>query len=122
MENGKLYWIYYLRKEGKSNFIGGEPWGGISADTRNGLVFLTTGNPKPNFVGVMRPGKNLYANSLIAFDIRNKKNQVFSNDQDICYISLKLYTKHIILILSVHAYRTQLCTILAARRQFNRIA
>ena len=79
VESGKLDWKYYLREFdkkffGEKNFIGGNPWGGISADTKKGVVFLTTGNPKPDFVGTHRPGKNLLANSIIAFDIRNKKN------------------------------------------------
>jgi len=78
IENGKLYWKYYLREINKENFgegdfIGGLPWGGLSADTKNGIVYLSTGNPKPNFVGTLRPGKNLFANSIIAFDVRNKK-------------------------------------------------
>ena len=73
-----MYWKYYLRetskeKFGERDFKGGFPWGGLSADTKNGIVYLSTGNPKPNFVGTLRPGKNLFANSVIAFDVRNKK-------------------------------------------------
>ena len=76
--SGKLHWKYYLREIdkkvfGERDFKGGVPWGGMSADVKNGIVYLTTGNPKPNFVGTSRPGKNLFANSLIAFDVRNKK-------------------------------------------------
>ena len=76
--SGKLHWKYYLREInkkvfGERDFKGGVPWGGMSADVKNGMVYLTTGNPKPNFVGTSRPGKNLFANSLIAFDVRNKK-------------------------------------------------
>ena len=78
IENGKLDWKYYLRefdyeKSTEKDFKGGLPWGGLSADTESGIVYLTTGNPKPNFVGTSRPGKNLLANSIIAFDVRNKK-------------------------------------------------
>ena len=78
IESGKLYWKFYLREikkkvYGERNFRGGNPWGGISGDVKKGIVFLTTGNPKPNFIGALRPGKNLYANSVIAFDVRNKK-------------------------------------------------
>ena len=78
IESGKLYWKYYLRKIDKKifrakDFGGGNPWGGISADVTNGVVYLTTGNPWPSYVGVSRPGKNLFANSVIAFDVRNKK-------------------------------------------------
>ncbi len=76
--SGKLYWKFYLRKINgkisyKKDFLGGNPWGGISADTEKGIVYLTTGNPKPNHVGSSRPGKNLFANSVVAFDVRNKK-------------------------------------------------
>ena len=74
IESGKLNWKYYLREKNKKDFIGGNPWGGISADVHNGVLYLTTGNPRPNFVGTLRPGKNLFANSVIAFDVRNKKN------------------------------------------------
>ena len=60
----------------KKDFNGGNPWGGISADIQNGIVYLATGNPKPNYVGVTRPGKNLFANSVIAIDVRNKKKNM----------------------------------------------
>lgn len=78
IESGKLYWKYYLRKIDKTifnskDFEAGSPWGGISSDNKNGIVYLTTGNAKPYFVGVERPGKNLFADSIIAFDVRNKK-------------------------------------------------
>jgi len=79
IESGKLYWKYYLREIDKKifnakDFKGGNPWGGISADTKNGIVYLTTGNPgSPMHIGTMRPGRNLFANSVIAIDVRNKK-------------------------------------------------
>jgi len=76
--SGKLKWKYYLRKIDKKvvnsrNFRSGNPWGGISSDNKNGIVYLTTGNPLFYYVGVKRPGKNLYSDSIIAFDVRNKK-------------------------------------------------
>jgi len=75
---GDLKWKYYLRKinndiTNSRDFKGGNPWGGISSDNKNGILYLTTGNAQPSLVGVKRPGKNLYADSIIAFDIRNKK-------------------------------------------------
>ena len=76
--NGNLKWKYYLR-ETNFNFLnlgdfkGGTPWGGISSDNKKGILYLTTGNAEPYLVGVKRPGKNLFTNSVIAFDIRNKK-------------------------------------------------
>jgi len=71
--SGKLFWKYFLREEKESDFNGGNPWGGMSADIKKSIVYLTTGNPKPNFVGATRPGKNLLANSIVAIDIKNKK-------------------------------------------------
>ena len=79
---GKLLWKYYL-KDKKNNqkryggkrydYSGGNPWGGISADTKRGIVFITTGNAGFYFNGVNRPGSNKYSNSIIAIDIFNKK-------------------------------------------------
>jgi len=78
IQSGDLKWKYYLRKINKElvnsrDFRSGNPWGGISSDNKNGIVYLTTGNPLVYFVGVNRPGMNLYSNSVIAFDVRNKK-------------------------------------------------
>ena len=76
--SGNLKWKYYLRKIDKKifnsrDFRSGNPWGGISSDNKNGILYLTTGNPLLYYVGIKRPGKNLYSNSVVAFDIRNKK-------------------------------------------------
>lgn len=80
IKNGKLDWKYYLKEKihsrhgGKRyDYSGGNPWGGISADLEREIVFLTTGNPGVYLQGVNRPGKNKYANSVIAIDIKNKK-------------------------------------------------
>ncbi len=54
-------------------FKGGSPWGGISLDSKNNLLFLTTGNPRPALIGSTRPGPNKNTNSLIAFDLKNQK-------------------------------------------------
>ena len=86
--SGKVQWKYYMRKINKKlinsrDFHGGNPWGGISSDNKNGLLFLTTGNSLPYFVGIKRPGKNLYANSVIAFDVRNKK--ILWHFQETCH-------------------------------------
>ncbi len=73
--SGKIKWKYYLREGSKKtpDFKGGNPWGGLSADDKLGVIYLATGNPHPNYIGVTRPGKNLFSNSVIAFDIKNKK-------------------------------------------------
>ena len=58
-------------------FKGGSPWGGISIDTKNNLLFLTTGNPRPALIGTSRKGLNKNANSIIAINL-NKKEIVWS--------------------------------------------
>ena len=73
---GKVNWKFDINDESKSilfaNFFKGSPWGGFSLDEIRGLMFFTTGNPEYWNVGVDRPGDNLYANSVVAFDLNNK--------------------------------------------------
>ena len=45
---------------------GGNVWAPISADIERDLVFLPTASPAPNFYGGRRPGRNEFANSVIA--------------------------------------------------------
>jgi len=54
-------------------FKGGSPWGGISVDIKNNLLFLTTGNPRPALLGLSRKGPNKNANSIIAIDLYKKE-------------------------------------------------
>ena len=55
------------------NFKGGSPWGGISIDEKNNLLFLVTGNPRPALIGESRLGKNKNSNSIIALNLNTKK-------------------------------------------------
>tara|TARA_A100001015_G_scaffold318573_1_gene438851 strand:- start:277 stop:2004 length:1728 start_codon:yes stop_codon:yes gene_type:complete len=81
LDNGKLKWKFLLMKKQQINrnggkrydYSGGNPWGGFSLDEVRGIVYITTGNAGRYFNGVNRPGKNSYANSIIAIDIKNKK-------------------------------------------------
>ena len=74
---GKIKWKYKLKEDKPSiifeNFNKGSPWGGFAIDKKRGLLFITTGNPQEDYIGIDRPGKNLYANSLVAFDLNKKK-------------------------------------------------
>lgn len=54
-----------------STYLGANPWSGISVDEERGLVFVSTGNPKPAFVGISRPGDNKHSDSLVAIDVRD---------------------------------------------------
>ena len=44
-------------------------WAPLSLDEENGLVFVPTGAPSPDFYGGQRPGDNRYANSLVALSL-----------------------------------------------------
>lgn len=45
-------------------------WAPISVDEENGLLFLPTSAPSPDYYGVDRPGDSLYANSIVALDLK----------------------------------------------------
>jgi len=45
-------------------------WAGMAMDEVRGIAYITTGSPKPNFVGVWHRGLNLFANCVIALDAR----------------------------------------------------
>ena len=77
---GKLVWRFHIVPrpgepnagtwgvDGWKDRSGPSAWGAMSVDTATGLVFIPTGNPADSFVGVDRPGDNLYANSVVALD------------------------------------------------------
>jgi quinoprotein glucose dehydrogenase len=48
-------------------------WSIISADPQQGLVFLPTSCPSPDFYGGKRIGNNLFANSLVALEAKTGK-------------------------------------------------
>jgi quinohemoprotein ethanol dehydrogenase len=52
---------------------GGAIWTTPSVDTELGLVYLPTGNAVPQYGGELRPGNNLYDNSVVALDIKTGK-------------------------------------------------
>jgi quinohemoprotein ethanol dehydrogenase len=55
---------------GRSWLRGGAPvWSTPAIDRRFGLVYVTTGNAGPDFNGVHRAGRNLYASSIVALGI-----------------------------------------------------
>jgi glucose dehydrogenase len=59
--------------EGWKDRAGPSAWGAMSVDEKTGLVFVPTGNPADSFIGVDRPGNNLYANSVIELDAASGK-------------------------------------------------
>ncbi len=72
LKNGKAAFEINIHPTNRK-FKGGSPWGGISLDTKNDLLFLTTGNPRPALLGSSRKGPNKNANSVIAVDLNKKE-------------------------------------------------
>jgi len=56
---------------GDSDLIGGgTSWGLIAIDSEAGKIFLLTGEPANQFDAALRPGPNLFSNSIVALDAR----------------------------------------------------
>jgi alcohol dehydrogenase (cytochrome c) len=49
---------------------GGALWTSFALDTSNGVLYVCTGNPGPDFVAALHPGRSLYSNSVLALDAR----------------------------------------------------
>jgi quinoprotein glucose dehydrogenase len=53
--------------EGIGDHVGGaNAWSMLAVDSERDLVFVPTASPSPDFLGVLRPGDNRYANSILA--------------------------------------------------------
>jgi alcohol dehydrogenase (cytochrome c) len=52
---------------------GGATWTPFSLDPRAGRLYVSTTNPAPDFAAQVRPGENLYTNSLVVLDARTGK-------------------------------------------------
>ena len=64
-------------------FWGGIPWGGSALDENYGILYISTGNPRPALVGINRTGNNDNSNSLIAIDLF--KNKILWKFQDVAH-------------------------------------
>jgi alcohol dehydrogenase (cytochrome c) len=49
---------------------GGATWTSYALDEVNGILYVPTGNAAPDFAQALRPGENLYTNSLLAIDAK----------------------------------------------------
>lgn len=85
---GELEWVFHtIPRPGeygyetwpenayKSNSVGGgaNSWSGMSLDEKNEILFIPTGSASPDFYGGERKGENLFANCIIALDVRTGK-------------------------------------------------
>lgn len=82
---GKLRWTFHtVPQPGEYGYdswpkdawkeVGGvNNWSEMTVDTGNGILFVPLASADYNFYGVNRTGDNLYANSLVALDVRTGK-------------------------------------------------
>ena len=54
---------------------GGSTWNAPAVDTALGLVIFGVGNPAPDLDGSVRPGDNLYTESIVAVDLKTGKHR-----------------------------------------------
>ena len=54
---------------------GGSSWNAAAVDPELGLVIFTVGNPSPDLDGSVRPGDNLYTESIVAVDLKTGKHK-----------------------------------------------
>ncbi|MBL7696927.1 MAG: PQQ-binding-like beta-propeller repeat protein [Chitinophagaceae bacterium] len=84
VRTGKRKWIFHTVpqpgefgydtwKEGNATSGGCNAWGGLSLDSKRGIVFAATGSASNDFHGGERKGKNLFANSVLAIDAATGK-------------------------------------------------
>lgn len=77
--SGKHLWTFHtIPREGefghdtwdRTETYGANAWAGMAMDEARGIAYVTTGGPKPNFVGMGHLGRNLFANCVVALDAR----------------------------------------------------
>jgi alcohol dehydrogenase (cytochrome c) len=73
---------------------GGSVWTPLSLDARKGVLYVPVGNPAPDFYPEVRPGSNLYTNSVVALDVKTGKllwyrqfGPADANDRDLSQVS-----------------------------------
>jgi alcohol dehydrogenase (cytochrome c) len=49
---------------------GGSVWTPLALDAAKGVLFIPVGNPAPDFYREIRPGANLYTDSVVALDVK----------------------------------------------------
>ncbi len=85
-KDGHLIWTFYTipgpgevghdtwpKDTDAWKYGGASVWQTPAVDPELGLIYFTTGNPGPDFNGRMRPGDNLFANSMVAIEAKTGK-------------------------------------------------
>jgi len=52
---------------------GGSLWTPLALDAAKGILYVPVGNPAPDFYREVRPGSNLYTDSVVALDVKTGK-------------------------------------------------
>jgi len=83
---GKIAWEFYLVPKDKADgahvgakswgnaddvpIAGGATWTSYTLDPERGLLYVPGGNPAPDFKAGLRPGDNLFTNSVVVLDAK----------------------------------------------------
>ena len=82
INTGKLEWTFHVipkpgefgadtwAPDARQRNGGANCWAGMALDEKRGIVFVPTASPSFDFYGADRPGKNLFANCLLALDAK----------------------------------------------------
>ncbi len=79
---GRLLWTFHTVPQtgefghetwDRTESYGANCWAGMAMDEARGIAYITTGGPKPNFIGVGHLGDNLFSNCVVAIDARTGK-------------------------------------------------
>jgi quinoprotein glucose dehydrogenase len=76
VRTGALLWTFHTKPlEGEYGHDtwskleeGANCWGGMALDESRGIAYVSTGSPKPNYLGMGHTGDNLFGNCVIAVD------------------------------------------------------
>ena len=85
-KDGRVIWTFYTipgpgeighetwpKDTDAWKYGGATVWQTPAVDPELGLIYFTTGNPGPDFNGRIRPGDNLFANSMVAIEAKTGK-------------------------------------------------
>jgi len=85
VRTGKLAWVFHTiplpgeygyetwAKDSYKKIGAANDWCGLVIDEKRGIAFVSTGSPSVDFYGGVRPGKNLFANCIIALNATTGK-------------------------------------------------
>ena len=85
INTGKLEWTFHVipksgefgadtwAPDARQRNGGANCWAGMALDEKRGIVYIPTASPSFDFYGADRPGKNLFANCLLALDAKTGK-------------------------------------------------